>query len=134
MLEAIREYFGHRQDITAVYLFGSTAKNLAGKRSDLDLAVLFKKGLDDHRRFQERLQIAIDLEVLTRRDVDIVDLAGSDLYFIHQVMKNRLLVFEGQIAERVAFEVDYRRRFFDHMPIQERFHQQSLKRLRERGG
>lgn len=131
-LETLRRYFEHRQGITAVYLFGSTVKGVGRKGSDLDLAVLFAEGLDQYHRFQEKLQVASELELLTGRPVDIVDLASSDLYFVHQVMKNKLLVFERRLAERVAFEVGYRKRFFDHLPIHQRFHQQSLKRLRER--
>ena len=61
----------------------------------MDLAVLFKEGLD-------------------------------------QVMRHKVLLFEQDKSSRIAFEVDYRKRYFDHIPIIELYNKQARKRLMER--
>jgi len=129
LLKTIQDYFRDRDDIYAVYLFGSRAKGTARPASDLDLAVLFKEGLDPHRRFQIKLEITNDLEDLLGSKVDLVDLRSADLFFIHQVMRNKVVLHERDKSSRIAFEVDYRKRYFDHMPILEQYHRQARKRL-----
>lgn len=132
VLEKIRDYFEQREDVSTVYLFGSTVKDKERKESDLDLAVLFNEGPDDYHRFQAKLQITNELEDHLKHKVDIVDLKSSDIFFVHQVMKNKILLLDRHPFERVAFEVKYRRIFFDYKPIYEQYHRQSRKRLRER--
>ncbi|HAP31979.1 MAG TPA: hypothetical protein DCQ14_02840 [Firmicutes bacterium] len=133
-LDIIREYFKSREDVTAVYLFGSTVKNKERIGSDLDLALLFKEGLEPYHRFQTKLQLTNELEDLMKHKIDIVDLRSADPFFVHQVMKNKILVFDRHIFERVAFEVNCRKMFFDFMPIHEQYQRQARKRLRERRG
>ncbi len=128
----ITSYFTSRTDTIAVYLFGSTAKGKERKNSDLDLAVLFEERLDQNQRFQTKLQITNDLEDCLKRKIDLVDLRSADLFFIHQIMRNKVLLFERDTYGRVAFEVDYRKRYFDHMPTLKQYYRQSRKRLRER--
>lgn len=123
-----------REDIITVYLFGSTVKNRERKDSDLDLAVLFSEGMDNYQRFEAKLQIANELEDHIKAKTDIVDLRSAALFFIHQVMKNKILLFDRDTYGRVSFEVNYRKEFFDHLPIYEQYHRQSIKRLRERKG
>lgn len=132
VLEKLKEYFTQREDINAVYLFGSTVKNRERNNSDLDLAVLFKKGADQYRRFQTKLQVANDLEDLTGLKIDVVDLGSADLLFIHQVMKNKMLLFERNTHDRVTFEVKYRKEYFDFMPVYDQYYRQARQRLKER--
>lgn len=134
ILKMITEYFRSREDIIAVYLFGSTVKNKERKQSDLDLAALFHDCIDQYQRFQAKLQIANDLEEHVKKKIDIVDLRSADLFFNHQIMKNKILLYDSDTSARVAFEVENRKRFFDHMPIYEQYHRLSRIRLREREG
>ena len=57
---------------------------------------------------------------------------SADLFFIHQVMRHKVLLVEQDKSSRIAFEVDYRKRYFDHMPILELYNSQARKRLMER--
>ncbi len=131
-LETISGYLKGRDDIVAAYLFGSTVKNRERESSDLDLAILFKEGMEIYRRFQAKLQIANELEEKVMKKVDVVDVRSADQYFVHQIMKNKILVFEGDLHERVAFEVRHRKHYFDFMPFYKEYHRQSHKRLMER--
>ncbi|MGI6537950.1 MAG: nucleotidyltransferase domain-containing protein [Caldicoprobacterales bacterium] len=60
----IEDYFRTVKDISAVYLFGSLVKGKARKNSDIDIAVLFTKGIPLLQRFERKLEIANDLEDL----------------------------------------------------------------------
>lgn len=132
LIAKIRSYFSANDDTYAVYLFGSQAKGTSRPTSDFDLAVLFKEGLEPYRRFQMKLQITNDLIDLLKHKVDVVDLRSADLCFIHQIMLHKVLLYERAKSERVTFEVDYRKRYFDHVPILNRYHEQVRKRLLER--
>ncbi|NLA25857.1 MAG: hypothetical protein GX878_00525 [Firmicutes bacterium] len=46
--------------------------------------------------------------------------------------KNKSLVFESDIHERVAFEVKQRKHYFDFLLFYKKYHRQSRKRLMER--
>jgi len=113
LIEKIRSYFSANDDTYAVYLFGSQAKGTSRPTSDFDLAVLFKEGFEPYRRFQMKLQMTNDLEDLLESKVDLVDLRSADLYFIHQIMLHKVLLCEPVKSKRIAFEVDYRKRYFD---------------------
>lgn len=132
LLEKLQGYFNDRDNACAVYLFGSHAKGTSRPSSDFDVAVLFNEGLDLHQRFQLKLQMTNDLEDLLKSKVDLVDLRSADLYFIHQIMLHKVLLHEQAKSNRIAFEVDCRKRYFDHLPILKEYHQQARKRLVER--
>lgn len=64
--------------------------------------------------------------------VDIVDLIAADLFFIHQVMLNKILVVDKNIHRRVQFEVDRRRQYFDMEPYLRLYYEQAMKRIEKR--
>lgn len=116
-----------------VRLFGSVVKGRTTANSDVDIAILFVQGLSLLHRFERKLEIANDLEDVLKRKVDIVDLDNADLYFIHQVMLNKEIVFDRDIDRRVSFEVDKRRKYFDMKRFYDLYHRQALKRLEGNG-
>jgi hypothetical protein len=63
---------------------------------------------------------------------DILDLNSANLFFIHQLMKNKQLIIDKDPHYRVEFEVAYRRNFFDLQGFYDLYHKQALKRLKER--
>lgn len=132
IIRKLNSYFGEKENIAAVYLFGSTVKGADRARSDLDLAVLFDAEPDPFQRFDTKLQIANDLENLLKTEIDVVDLRSADSFFIHQVMLDKVLIYEKDQERRVAFEVKSRREFFDRQRFYDLYHGQVRKRLRER--
>ena len=132
LLRKVQVYFSGRDDTHAVYLFGSYAKGTANGESDLDLAVLFTETEDPVLRFRLKLQIANDLEDLLGKKVDVVDLRSADLCFIRQIMLCKVLIYEQDRHDRIAFEVAYRKRYFDHLPILEQYHAKARERILRR--
>lgn len=129
LIKLLCNYFDSRDDISTVYLFGSQAKGKARVASDIDLAILFFNEFDVYKRFDLKLEIASDLELITQSHVDIVSLEDADPYFVHQVLLTMRVIVDKDIQRRVSFEVKHRRVFFDMQPFYNLYHEQSLQRL-----
>src|SRR5271157_2091537 len=91
---AIRRAVQNRDDLVAVYLFGSVAEGTAHRLSDVDVAVLFKTGLPPSTLFAQILAIGSALEAALPMPVDLVDLsqAGPELAF--QILQKGWLILE----------------------------------------
>jgi len=128
----LRTYFNEKQYICAAYLFGSAAKGKSRQNSDIDLAVVFCDGIDSIRRFNLKLDMSGELEEIFGSKVDIVDLESADLYFVHQILLNKILIHEKDVHKRVEFEVKSRRGYFDMLPFYKLYHSQAMERLERR--
>jgi predicted nucleotidyltransferase len=128
----LKAYFDHKDNICIVYLFGSVVKGKNRKNSDVDVGILFSEDMDIIERFGLKLEIACELEDLLGTKVDIVDLNSAVPYFIHQVLLNKLVIFEANIHRRVEFEVKSRREYFDMLPFYKLYHSQAMERLEGR--
>ena len=116
---ALTGYFNDCLDIAAAYLFGSYARGTGREHSDIDVAVLFTKIEDALRRFDRRLEIIIDLENITGKKVDVIDIKAAPLLLQHQILKDGILLIDKNPRARVAFEVCSRRTYFDLQPLLE---------------
>ncbi|CCU80975.1 DNA polymerase, beta-like region [Halanaerobium saccharolyticum subsp. saccharolyticum DSM 6643] len=99
----IRDYFTKRNDISAVYIFGSFNTERFSQNSDLDLAVIYSEGLDKFKRFDLKLELMAALEKLIEIEVDIVDFENVDLKFKHQILDGKLIYCSDQ-SRRVELE------------------------------
>lgn len=133
-LKNITQYFTERYDVTTAYLFGSVVKKKTTPKSDVDIAILFIPGFNPFERFNKRLEIINDLDSILETKVDVIDLDSADLFFVHQVMLNKMLIVDKDSKRRVAFEVKKRRTYFDREHFYRLYHHQALKRLEQRGG
>ncbi|HSS76127.1 MAG TPA: nucleotidyltransferase domain-containing protein [Thermoanaerobaculia bacterium] len=124
----LRHFFDHVQgpEIAAAYLFGSVARGTAGPGSDVDLGLLYTEdpprtlaglGLDLESDLERLLGLPVQVVVLNRAPVDLVV----------RVLRDGKLLFEGNAAKRVRFEVRSRMEFWDLEPFLRRY-----RRLEER--
>lgn len=97
------------------WLFGSRARGSAGPDSDLDLAVLFDEDppatlaglhLDLADRLTGLVGWPVDLLVLNRAPVDLC----------YRVLRDGVLLHEGDRGRRIRFEVRVRNEYFDLLP------------------
>ncbi|WP_034630043.1 type VII toxin-antitoxin system MntA family adenylyltransferase antitoxin [Desulfotruncus alcoholivorax] len=116
--EKIAYYFSGNNLISAVYLFGSAAKNLMRPKSDIDIAVLFAIKLKSKiKRFDIILTTSMELEDILGRPVDVVDILEAPLVLQHQILKTGKLLVENNRLARINFEVNSRRQYFDMLPL-----------------
>lgn len=116
VVQDLKGYFAsHEHDLVCAYLYGSVARGSAGPESDIDIAVLYKEdpprtldglGLDLGARLESQLGRPVDLVVLNRVSVDL----------IHRVLRDGVLLYEGNRSSRIRFEVKARNEYFDLLP------------------
>lgn len=118
--QAITQAFRSRADVSAVYLFGSTARSEARPDSDVDIAVLFavapRPALDG-----PRLVIEGELERVLGRPVDLVVLNDAPVDLRIRVLRDGELLIDRNPATRIAYEVRTRNEAFDLEPVLARY-------------
>lgn len=87
--------------LIAVYQFGSTTQGGEHADSDLDLAILARRPLDN----LDRWELQEDLAVQLRRDVDLVDLRAASTVMQVQVLSRGTVLGEWDRTARQRFEM-----------------------------
>lgn len=113
LLNQIKDYFKGTDAVTAVYLFGSMATDKEKKAGDIDIAILLKPGVNPYKPVDIQLRIMSDLEILLKRQVDVVLLGFADPILEHQVRKHGKVLIDKTPKVRFAYEVDARKKYFD---------------------
>ena len=118
----------------AAYLFGSQVNNKVTKLSDVDLAVLFKKGISDSKCFDLRLQIIGDVcRILKTERVDVVDLKKAPLKFRYQAFFPKFTIVVKNKPRMVELEQTTVKRFLDIQPYLHLIAQRQLRLTAEKG-
>ena len=96
--QAISNYFKNKQDIIAVYLFGSYAAKRQRPASDIDIGLIVDfKELETVRKKQERY--IADLSRMLRKDIHLVQLNGAGEVLLAQVFnKGKCLLVNNAAA------------------------------------
>lgn len=122
----VEQVFGTREEVAAVYLFGSRARGEAQEQSDLDLALVFQP-LDLEEAFFRRAEILADLEEIIRPlEVHLLDLERIPPGLAYEVLKEGLLVWERDRDRRVEVESRRLAEALDFLPRRRR-HLEALK-------
>lgn len=111
----------HIRGIQTAYLFGSQAKQIAGSRSDVDVAVLIDRHLSPTvRREVETAVFQVISQTLHRNDIDLIELnqAPVILRYAATVHGRPLFVKAGRDTHRLRFRSI--REFEDFRPYLER--------------
>lgn len=116
--DALRVYFAGREDVVAAYLFGSVARRTARATSDVDVGVVLAAGTPrDLDAYDAVLVIQADLEERLDRAVDVVAMNGAPVDLVHRILRDGVVVHEGDHRRRMLFELQARNEFFDLQPI-----------------
>ena len=93
MLNEIAEYFSAKQEVVAVYLFGSYAKGREKKRSDIDLGVLLDRDALS-RQNELRTLFLTELGRVLRKDLHIVIMNCAGEGILSQIFKHGKCIFQ----------------------------------------
>jgi len=88
-------------DLIAIYQFGSTVEGSEHGESDLDLAILAQRPLENLDRWELQEDLAAEL----RRDIDLVDLRSASTVMQAQVLKMGTVLAETDRTARQQFEM-----------------------------
>ncbi len=114
--QRLRAFFdSHHDEMVCAYLYGSQARNQSNRHSDVDIAILLKKmppptldgiGLDLAAKIEATIGKPVDLVILNRAPADL----------IHRILRDGILLYEGDPSARIRFEVRRRGEYFDLLP------------------
>lgn len=120
ILEALRRYFAGREDVVAAYLFGSMARGEARPSSDVDVGVVLRDGRPkDLEAYGKVADMQADLEDALPRDVDVVPMNEAPPDLLHRILRDGVLVRDGNSSARIRFELTARNDYFDLLPMLE---------------
>jgi len=86
-LDYIKSFLIEELEAELIYLFGSYAVGKSRDDSDLDLAFLSSKEIDDYQLFLTAQKLASKLHI----DIDLVDLAKASTVLKTQIIQGNLL-------------------------------------------
>jgi predicted nucleotidyltransferase len=126
-------FLATQPDVAAAYLFGSLAEGRASPRSDVDIAILLAGAPDLLAAGERQLALMGELEQYADREVDVVMLNTAPPILQHQVLRNGRLLYEGNLKDRVEFEVRAGKVYADLKPLRAFFGQALLREIKEAG-
>jgi predicted nucleotidyltransferase len=131
MIKILKDYFEKREDVLMAFLFGSYARALSHRESDVDIAVYFRPK-SDHLEWEEfdieydtEDEIWLDIERLLKRNVDLVvlnrarsSIANSAINGIPIIIKDRGLYLDFMLRVTTEAE-DFRETVEDYWRIKQ---------------
>jgi predicted nucleotidyltransferase len=118
LTEAVRSQIFSYPAILAVYLFGSHSTGKAKPESDLDLAILLQPDQEDDFPV---LELAVSLEKVLGRRVDLVILNRAGELLKYQIRRHGRLLYDRDPRLRKQFEVRGRKSFEDFLYLHRRY-------------
>lgn len=104
--------------VVLAYLYGSQARGDAGPLSDVDIAVLFPRGIASRERFDRVLRLMSDLaSVLKRDDVNVLDLDEGTPLLNNNVRVSGRVIFCADERARADFMLRALQQYVDTEPL-----------------
>jgi len=127
--EKIRKTLEKHEEIIAVYLHGSLARGDQRNDSDIDIALLLKRDFEPDALYPARIAEELAKECDLSREIDVRVLNGMPVTFLHQVLKNGVLIHSRDDRRRVEFETRAYDMYLDYKPYFDRFNEIRRRRL-----
>ena len=130
--QALTAHFAGREEVVAVYLFGSQARGEADHLSDVDVALLLRPDLS--RETLWRLELRLDVEVcdaLGSDDVDVIVLNIAPLEVQFEIIRTGMLLHSNDENARTDYEVQMMSEYWDFRKILDEYDSYALRRIWE---
>ncbi|MGD9092707.1 MAG: nucleotidyltransferase domain-containing protein [Anaerolineales bacterium] len=132
-MAGIKAYLKGQPEIVLAFLFGSVARREENKMSDVDIAILLQPGIEQETQLELQIKFLTELDQIIRQEVQVVLLNDTTPIFAYQVIRDGLLLYERNQAEKVDFAVLAMKRYFDVKPMLAFFNQALTQRIKEEG-
>lgn len=134
-MQNILAYFGKRNEVVTLFLFGTFTTPKEGHHSDIDLAVLLAPGEFNEQNYEvfkaEYYQATPDFSM---RSVDIVILNTAPAYLKYEILKTGSILMDRNPEMRRFFTALTLQEYFDYKFMEEIYFEALKKRLREAHG
>lgn len=108
--------FFERDGLLLVIIFGSVAQQRTHKKSDIDIALLFKSSLTDDDLLKINNKI---IQLLNVNEINIVDIAKASPLLAYEIVRNGKPVFKKYNAIYPKFVSLSMRKYIDAYKIRE---------------
>lgn len=116
------------KEVTALYVFGSLAKNNLKPLSDLDFGILLSGKLTKSKRFSKHLQlIGIFCDTFHTDEIDLVVMNDAPLRFCYNIIQSGKLLLVLNKVELINFQENVVKKFLDFKYYQNQFDDAFLK-------
>lgn len=116
----IIDYFKGRDEVSALYIFGSAANNKEKDESDIDIAVLINDIRKGRRTYDSLRKVYFAASPkLSIRPLDIVMLNTASLFLKHRIIKTGKVLFDRNRKLRVKFTANTIIEYLDYKPIED---------------
>jgi predicted nucleotidyltransferase len=132
-LGRIIHYFKDRNEVSALYVFGSFGRDKKSRESDIDIAVLIDESKLKRKNFEFlRKKYYAASPAFSLRPVDIVILNTGTPFLKHQVLKTGRILFDRNRKLRVRFTERAITEYLDYKPIEDIYLKAVAKRFKEK--
>jgi len=100
-IEIIKNILSDTLAPSLIYIFGSISKDKVRKDSDIDIAILADRQIDEYKLFILSQKLA---DVL-KREVDLVDLKKASTVFQIQIIKTGKLIYNSDNLQKMYFQM-----------------------------
>lgn len=100
-IEIIKNILSDALAPSLIYIFGSISKDKVRKDSDIDIAILTDRQIDEYKLFILSQKLA---DVL-KREVDLVDLKKASTVFKIQIIKTGKLIYNSDNLRKMYFQM-----------------------------
>jgi len=123
----IKSYLENIEDICAGYIYGSFASNMQRPTSNIDISILLSDG---SLNFQQKNKIMLDLNEITGREVNCVELDKITPVLQMQIFKKGKLLFCKDEKRLNELKIEVNRNYLDlkkiRKPIEDRMKKVSI--------
>jgi len=126
--EKISKVLKRHKNIIFAYIFGSFARKEARADSDIDIAIFLKNPdiIDKNPMFE--IELALEIEKVLNRPVDVRILNNKPLIFTDQVLRYGKILFSRNNKERINFETKMLDLYLDFKYLMEEYNKRRFER------
>lgn len=132
LIKGIQEYLDDKNEVIAAYLYGSTASEIEGRESDLDIALLTHPFRDKVESYKARIRYLQEIQRIVDRNVDISLLQEAGELLAYQILKKGKVIFERDRRSHISFAASKLLRCLDFQQIERRMQKGMITGMRRK--
>jgi predicted nucleotidyltransferase len=131
-LPKLIEFCRNRDDIIALYIFGSRASGTHGPLSDIDIAVLLMQGLEKDLYTKKELDYLNETnEILHTDEVSFVVLNTAPLTIQYGIIIDAKVLYSKDEETRLFFEEIVVDKYMDFKPVLDAYDREFIRQIKE---
>lgn len=135
LISRLAEFFRSQEYVELAYLFGSTAEDLRGPLSDIDIGVYLSSRLTKRERIEKRLELTAELASFLKTDrIDLVVMNDSSPVINFEIVKPNVPLFIRDEDFKIDVEQKIMSRYLDRKYHENLLNRVFLERIQEKKG